>query len=46
MSSRKLGHFVGLVFALAVVFGGVSEGMVTTDSSQAEVLNILNWDWA
>lgn len=45
MSSGKLGHFVGLIVALAVVFGGISDGAVTADSTSAEVLNVLNWEW-
>lgn len=46
MSAGKLGRFAGLVLALAIVFGGLSDGSMSVDSSQAEVLNILNWEWS
>lgn len=45
MSARKLGRFAGLVFALAVVFGGVAVGAGTTESSTASVLNTTSLEW-
>ncbi|MFC4065651.1 hypothetical protein [Actinoplanes subglobosus] len=46
MSKRKLGRFAGLVFALAVAFGVIGTGTVSAESTQAEVLNIVNWEWS
>ncbi|MDR6323636.1 hypothetical protein [Actinoplanes couchii] len=45
MSAKKLGRFAGLVLALAVVFGGVSIGATTTESSTASARLTSSLDW-
>jgi hypothetical protein len=46
MSARKLGRLAGLVFALAVAFGGASVGAFTADETAAAVvLNTTNFEW-
>ena len=45
MSARKLRRLAGLVFALAVVFGGVGLGAAASDSTSAIVLNTTNFEW-
>jgi hypothetical protein len=45
MSARKLSRFAGLVFALAVVFGGVGLGTAVADDTSAIVLNTTNFEW-
>jgi hypothetical protein len=45
MSARKLSRFAGVVFALAVVFGGVALGAVVAEDTSAIVLNTTNLEW-
>ncbi|WP_203832412.1 hypothetical protein [Actinoplanes lobatus] len=48
MSAKKLGRFAGLVFVLAVVFGGVTVGASTADeaTSAVQVQSNPALDWA
>ncbi|MBW6432699.1 hypothetical protein KZ829_02945 [Actinoplanes hulinensis] len=47
MSAKKLGRFAGLVFVLAVVFGGVTVGASTADetTSAVQTQNSPTLDW-
>ncbi|MFC6561930.1 hypothetical protein [Actinoplanes utahensis] len=46
MSARKLGRFAGLLLALAIAFGGLSDVASGPESTQAEVLRTQVWEWA
>ena len=45
MFARKLSRLAGLVFVLAVAFGGASLGTFAADESTAAVLNTTNFEW-
>jgi hypothetical protein len=49
MSAGKRGRIVGLLFALAVIFGGVGAAVAVDDPgsarSDAILMSNLNWDW-
>ena len=53
MSAGKLGRLLGLLFALAVIFGGVgaaasadgSAGHSDVGDSDAVLMTTLSWDW-
>ena len=42
MSARKLGRFAGLVFVLAVVFGGVGAASLADDHASTTVTTLAN----
>lgn len=45
MFAKKLSRYAGLVFVLAVVFGGVGVGAAAADDTGAVVLNTTQFDW-
>jgi len=45
MSARKLRRFAGVLLALSIAFGGLSAGVTSVESAQAEVLRTQTWQW-
>jgi hypothetical protein len=49
MSAGKRGRWLGLLFALAVIFGGVGAAASTDDGAAARtdatLMSSLTWDW-